>query len=184
LPQEPQEVPRETIAIFAIGTAYSGKEAWANGLPEKFPRLRIRITDAEQEDLWNQEAMAAAENCDVLLSTAGRHLDPRRLASSARHLYGLGITDLSIQYFPARPLWDLIALDRERRCAVGAAELKRQIMALQPEERYWDALEREWAVVRQRGAERGMTRNVAAGSGPEALRQKSSLSPDPAAIPE
>jgi hypothetical protein len=166
-------VPRETIALFAIGTVYSGKEAWANGLPEKFPRLRIRITDAEQEDLWNQEAMAATGNCDVLLSTAGRHLDPRRLASSARHLYGLGITDLSIQYFPARPLWDLIALD--------AAELKRQIMALQPEERYWEALEREWAAVRQRG---GMTRKVAAGSGPGAFRQKSSFPPNPAAIPE
>ena len=178
--QEHQEVPRETIALFAIGTAHSGKEEWAQGLPEKFPRLRIRVTDAEQEDRWNQEAMAAAGNCDALLSTTGRHLDLQQLASSARHLYGLGVTDLSIQYFPARPLWDLIGLDRERRCAVGAAELKRQILAIQPEEAYWEALEREWAAVRKRG----MARKVAAGSGPEALRQRSSFPPDPAAIPE
>ena len=78
---------------------------------------------------------------DVLIITMDRLLDPGQLRDCAAYLIELGISDISIQYFPLRPLWDLLRLDSQHHYAVGAPELKRQLGSQQMEDKYWDAVE-------------------------------------------
>jgi len=135
----------ETIAICAVGTAYSGKAEWAQATLRSHENIQGAIISGggpgEREENWKEQIEKALSGLDVLIITMDRLLDPGQLRDCAAYLIELGISDISIQYFPLRPLWDLLRLDSQHHYAVGAPELKRQLGSQQMEDKYWDAVE-------------------------------------------
>ena len=135
----------ETIAICAVGTAYSGKAEWAQATLKSHENIRGIIIagggHGEKEENWKEQIEKALSGLDVLIITMDRLLDPGQLRDCAAYLNELGISDLSIQYFPPRPLWDLLRLDSEHHYALGAQDLKRQLGSQQIEDKYWEAVE-------------------------------------------
>jgi predicted kinase len=156
----------ELLAILTVGTSASGKSTWAQSLVERFPQLRINILERDQlrQELyaeandtpfswadWDNQLEEEVQSrwlqrlrqlldADVLV-LADTHLDSAQLIREARILADLGVRELILQYFPARPLVELIRYDQNRSAPVGAAVLRQQIQRLQPEEVYWQALE-------------------------------------------
>ena len=160
----------EILAIFTVGTSASGKSTWARGLRESFPGLQIEILERDQlrqelhgkenhtpfswsdwdsrrEDEIQERWLARVRSlldADVLV-LADTHIDPAQLAREAKVLAGLEVREMTLKYFPAQPLVELIRQDQNRPCPVGAAVLREQIQRLRPEEEYWQALEAESA---------------------------------------
>ncbi|MEL5848306.1 MAG: AAA family ATPase [Candidatus Igneacidithiobacillus chanchocoensis] len=156
----------EILAILTVGTSASGKSTWAQSLAERFPQLRINILERDQlrQELyaeandtpfswadWDSQLEEEVQSrwlqrlrelldADVLV-LADTHIDPAQLTREARILADLGVRELLLQYFPPRPLVELIRYDQNRSAPVGAAVLRQQIQRLQPEEVYWQALE-------------------------------------------
>ncbi|MBN6742681.1 AAA family ATPase [Acidithiobacillus sp. MC6.1] len=155
------------LAIFTIGTSASGKSTWARAMQAEHPFLDITIIerDAIRESihrstaqspfswgawdrslentvqwLWEEQiADALAKSQVVIISDT--NLDAGLLRERARWLAGLGVNDLAIRYFPARPLIELIRMDQQRPYPVGASVLREQLRKIQPEEAYWGAVE-------------------------------------------
>ncbi|MBU2787865.1 hypothetical protein HFQ13_06555 [Acidithiobacillus sp. VAN18-1] len=69
------------------------------------------------------------------------NLDHGLLRKNANWLAGLGVKDMTIRYFPARSLIELIRMDQQRPYPVGASVLREQLRKIQPEEAYWCAIE-------------------------------------------
>ncbi len=156
----------DVLAIFTVGTSASGKSSWAQTQCTRYPELKIRIIERDRlrqevfaadnrpdfswsqwdpakeeqvQRLW-EEALRQALDQDVLI-LADTHLDPKRLEEESAWLASLGVRDMAIQYFASEPLVELIRRDQGRPHPVGAAVLREQIQKMQPEERYWEALE-------------------------------------------
>lgn len=154
------------LAIFTVGTAASGKSTWARSVVSKYPGLRIAVIERDAirmalhaaeadtpfswtnwnrvlEDrvqwLWERAVRDALSEHDTII-LADTHLDPDLLVKEVAVLRGMGVVDMSIQYFPALPLVDLIRRDQSRAHFVGAGVLREHIQNLQPEDRYWAAL--------------------------------------------
>ncbi|MBN6741418.1 AAA family ATPase [Acidithiobacillus sp. MC6.1] len=101
--------------------------------------------------LWEEQIMDALAGCSpcrvptpcespvVIISDT--NLDAGSLLERARWLAGLGVKDMTIRYFPARPLIELIRMDQQRPYPVGASVLREQLRKIQPEEAYWGAVE-------------------------------------------
>ncbi|MBU2788342.1 hypothetical protein HFQ13_09030 [Acidithiobacillus sp. VAN18-1] len=69
------------------------------------------------------------------------NLNTGSLRERARWLAGLGVKDMTIRYFPVRPLIELIRMDQQRPYPVGASVLREQLLKIQPEDAYWGAVE-------------------------------------------
>ncbi|MGC8467434.1 MAG: AAA family ATPase [Acidithiobacillus sp.] len=156
----------DVLAIFTVGTSAAGKSSWAQTQCTRYPELKIRIIERDrlrqevfaaenaQDFSWSQWDPAKEERVQWLWETALRealdqdvliladtHLDPRKLEEESAWLASLGVREMAIQYFAPEPLVELIRRDQSRPHSVGAAILREQIQKIQPEERYWEALE-------------------------------------------
>ncbi|MHB8320488.1 MAG: AAA family ATPase [Acidithiobacillus sp.] len=151
------------LVIFTVGTAASGKSTWARSMQSRYTGLRIAIIERDGirvslhegksegvfswpawnpalegkvQRLWEQQVRGAIGTHDVLV-LADTHLDVADLAKKAQWLRDQGVTEMSVHYFPALPLMELIRRDRGRGHPVGGEVLREHIKKLEPEDRYW-----------------------------------------------
>ncbi|WP_414039153.1 AAA family ATPase [Acidithiobacillus sp. M4-SHS-6] len=155
------------LIIFTVGTAASGKSSWAEAMRSRHTSLRIGILERDMirvelfeaeadkafswgdwnpdwenkvQCLWEQRVQELAKQCDALI-LADTHLDAVELQKKALWLRKLGATEITLQYFPALPLTELLRRDQGRSHPVGGEALREHLKKIGPEEQYWAAIE-------------------------------------------
>lgn len=128
--------------LFAVGTRRGKAEEWIRALPERFPRLDIRVTRAE--DL---AGLASTANEAAVFVVDTPYADIGKFRTDAALVLEQG-GKVYLEYFPAEPLISLIQADQRSGSLIGAESLREDLQSLQDISAYeadLDVLERQFA---------------------------------------
>ncbi|AUW34164.1 hypothetical protein A5904_14535 (plasmid) [Acidithiobacillus caldus] len=135
-------MPSHTV-LFAIGTRRGKAEAWIRSLPERFPKLYIRVVP--RHELKDLADPTGGDEDVILVDTP--YADIGKFRADAIQVLERGGA-VYLQYFPAEPLISLIQADQRSGDLLGAESLRTDLQNLCERSDYeaeLDVLEKRFA---------------------------------------